>query len=56
MHGVTIIYVSTFHGSKGDFHVPFAVMSFEERNHYIVVNLIDVVYSAEYCCASNMKL
>ena len=56
MHDVTIIYVSTFHRNKGDFHVSFAVMSFEERNHYIVVNFIDVVYSAEYCCASNMKL
>ena len=30
--------------------------SFKIRNHYIVANLTVVVYLAEDCCASSMKL
>ena len=51
-HIFTIIHVHTFHRSKGDFTVCCAKI----WNHYIVLNLIDVVYSTEECCASSMKL
>ena len=55
-HSVATIHADTVHGSKGDFYEPRAVTLFEKRNHYIVANLIVVVYSAEDCCASSMKL
>ena len=55
-HAFTIIHVDTFHGSKGNFPVSCAMMSFKIRNHYTVANLVVAVHSAEDCCASSMKL
>ena len=38
-------YCDTVYGSKEDFRVPYGVTSFENQNHYIVLNLIAVVQS-----------